>query len=136
MIYMNTIAKYGIAVIIGSIVGFLGGFQGIAGGFYISMLLLATGVAPNQKKAAGTTLLAILFPLSIGAVYEYWKSGDIDIPIALIITVFYMILAYVGAKVNKTVPEYIPLLSLSGLMGITAIYFGYNGFVSLKKLKK
>lgn len=133
---MNTIVKYGIAVIIGTIVGFLGGFQGIAGGFYISMLLLITGVAPNQRKAAGTTLLAILFPLSIGAVYEYWKSGDIEIPVALIITLFYMIFAFIGAKVNEKVPEYIPLLSLSLLMGATAIYFGYKGLISLNKLKK
>jgi len=133
---MNTIVKYGIAVIIGTIVGFLGGFQGIAGGFYISMLLLITGVAPNQRKAAGTTLLAILFPLSIGAVYEYWKSGDIEIPVALIITLFYMIFAFIGAKVNEKVPEYIPLLSLCFLMGATAIYFGYKGFISLNKLKK
>lgn len=133
---MQTIIKYVIAVIIGTIVGFLGGFQGIAGGFYISMLLLITGVAPNQRKAAGTTLLAILFPLSIGAVYEYWKSGDIDIPIALIITLFYMIFAFVGAKVNEKVPEYIPLLSLSILMGVTALYFAYKGLNSLNKLKK
>ena len=133
---MNTIVKYGIAVIIGTIVGFLGGFQGIAGGFYISMLLLITGVAPNQRKAAGTTLLAILFPLSIGAVYEYWKSGDIEIPVALIITLFYMIFAFIDAKVNEKVPEYIPLLSLFLLMGLTAIYFGYKGFISLNKLKK
>lgn len=133
---MNTIIKYGIAVIIGTIVGFLGGFQGIAGGFYISMLLLITGIVPNQRKAAGTTLLAILFPLSIGAVYEYWKSGDIEVPVALIITLFYMIFAFIGAKVNETVPEYIPLLSLSLLLGTTAIYFGYKGFISLNKLKK
>lgn len=133
---MQTIIKYLIAVIIGTIVGFLGGFQGIAGGFYISMLLLITGVAPNQRKAAGTTLLAILFPLSIGAVYEYWKSGDIDIPIALIITLFYMIFAFIGAKFNEKVPEYIPLLSLSILMGVTALYFAYKGLNSLNKLKK
>jgi len=133
---MNTIVKYGIAVIIGAIVGFLGGFQGVAGDFYIPMLLLITGLAPNQRKAAGTTLLAIVFPLSIGAVYEYWKSGDIEIPIALIITLFYVIFAFFGAKVNEKLPEYIPLLSLSFLMGATAIYFGYKGFISLNKLKK
>jgi uncharacterized membrane protein YfcA len=133
---MQTIIKYLITSIIGTIVGFLGGFQGIAGGFYITMLLLMTGVQPNQRKAAGTTLLAVLFPLSLGAVYEYWKTGDIDIPIALIIIIFYMIFAFVGAKVNQKVPEYIPLLSLSILMVITSLYFGYKGLNSLNKLKK
>ena len=88
---MNEIIKYITAVIIGSIVGFLGGFQGIAGGFYINMLLMFTGIANTQRLATGTTLLALVFPLSIGAVYEYWKSGDIDVYAALIITLFYII---------------------------------------------
>jgi len=133
---MNSIFKYILSIFIGSLIGFLGGFQGIAGGFYISLLLMVTGISPNQRKAAGTTLLAILFPLSIGAVYEYWKSGDIDIPVAIIITLTYMIFAFFGAKTNEKVDEYIPLLSLSFLMFLTSIYFGYKGFKSLKKLKK
>lgn len=133
---MNKIFKYILSVFIGSIIGFLGGFQGIAGGFYISLLLLITGIAPNERKAAGTTLLSILFPLSIGAVYEYWKSGDIDIPVALIITFTYIIFAFFGAKANSKVDEYIPLLSLSFLMFLTSLYFGFKGFKSLKKLKK
>ena len=133
---MNTTVKYILSIIIGMVIGFLGGFQGIAGGFYISLLLMASGISPNQRKAAGTTLLAILFPLSIGAVYEYWKSGDIDIPVAIIITLTYMIFAFFGAKTNEKVDEYIPLLSLSFLMFLTSIYFGYKGFKSLKKLKK
>ena len=133
---MNTPIKYLLSLLIGSIVGFIGGFQGIGGGFYISLLLMVTGIASTQRKAAGTTLLAILFPLSIGAVYEYWKSGDIDIPVAIILTLFYMIFAFFGAKANKQVDEYIPLLSLSFLMFFTSLYFGYKGFKSLKKLKK
>jgi uncharacterized membrane protein YfcA len=133
---MNTIFKYILSIIIGALIGFLGGFQGIAGGFYISLLLMVTGISPNQRKAAGTTLLAILFPLSIGAVYEYWKSGDIDIPVAIIITFTYMVFAFFGAKSNEKVDEYVPLLSLSFLMFLTSIYFGYKGFKSLNKLKK
>jgi uncharacterized membrane protein YfcA len=133
---MNTPIKYLLSLLIGSIVGFIGGFQGVSGGFYISLLLMVTGIASTQRKAAGTTLLAILFPLSIGAVYEYWKSGDIDIPVAIILTLFYMIFAFFGAKANKQVDEYIPLLSLSFLMFFTSLYFGYKGLKSLKKLKK
>ena len=120
---MNYLIKYLTAIAIGCVVGFIGGFQGIAGGFYISMLLLFSGIAENQKKAAGTTLLAILFPISAGAVYEYWKSHNIDIPVALIITFFYIIFAWVGAKVNPYFSESFVDLSLAVLLLLTSVYF-------------
>jgi len=133
---MTKIFTFLIAAIIGSIVGFLGGFQGIAGGFYISMLLLATDIAKTQRTAAGTTLLAVLFPISIGAVWEYYKSGDINIPVALIITFFYIIFATFGAKANEQFAEHVPLFTLAITMGLTSIYFGYKGLKAYKKLKK
>ena len=132
---MTAIMKYIISIIIGSVVGFLGGFQGIAGGFYISVLIMATNIVPDQRRAAGTTLLAILFPLSIGAVYQYWKSGDIDVPVALIITFTYAIFATIGAIYNKKVKDEIPLISLSFLMALTSIYFGYRGYNAYHNIK-
>ena len=120
---MNSLIKYLTAIAIGCVVGFIGGFQGIAGGFYISMLLLFSGISENQKKAAGTTLLAILFPISAGAVYEYWKSDNIDIPVALIITLFYIIFAWIGAKVNPYFSESFVVLSLAVLLMLTSFYF-------------
>lgn len=120
---MNDVLKYMTVIAIGSIVGFLGGFQGIAGGFYITLLLLFTGVAKTHRMAAGTTLVAILFPISIGAVYEYWKSGDVDIYTALTITLFYTIFAWVGAKVNLQVDEKYSVLSLAILLVLTSGYF-------------
>lgn len=120
---MNQLIKYVLAILIGSIVGFVGGFQGIAGGFYISMLLLATGMFESQKMAAGTTLLAIVFPLSIGAVYEYWKDGNIDIPVALIITLFYMIFSWLGAIYNKKVEDVYIYGTLAVSVFLTSVYF-------------
>jgi len=132
---MIGIMKYLLLIAIGSIVGFLGGFQGIAGGFYISMLLLFTGIAKDQRMAAGTTLLAILFPISIGAVYEYWESGDVDVYAALVITLFYTIFAWVGAKVNLQVDETYSVLSLAVLLLFTSGYFfrEYFGLIHKKK---
>ena len=132
---MNDILKYITVIAIGSIVGFLGGFQGIAGGFYITLLLLFTGVAKTHRMAAGTTLVAILFPISIGAVYEYWESGDVDVYTALTITLFYTIFAWVGAKVNLQVDEKYSVLSLAVLLLLTSGYFfrEYSGLVSKKK---
>jgi uncharacterized membrane protein YfcA len=130
---MNVVVKYVTAIIIGCIVGFIGGFQGIAGGFYISMLLLFTGIAKTQRMAAGTTLLAVLFPLSIGAVYEYWKTGDVDLYAGLIITFFYMIFSWVGAKANLLVDEQYPLLSLAVLLMLTSFYFFHRYLDLIRK---
>ena len=132
---MHDLVKYTFAVAIGSIVGFLGGFQGIACGFYITMLLLFTGVAKTHRMAAGTTLLAVLFPISLGAVYEYWESGDVDTYTALIITLFYTIFAWVGAKVNLQVDEKYSVLSLAILLFLTSGYFfrEYFGLIHKKK---
>jgi uncharacterized protein len=123
---INSIIKYTTAIAIGCIVGFMGGLQGIAGGFYISTLLLLSGIAKNQTKAAGTTLLAMAFPISAGAVYEYWKSDNIDIPVALIVTFFYIIFSWIGAKVNPYFSESIIMLSLALLLMITSVYFFYK----------
>ena len=46
---MTTLIKYIIAIFIGITVGFIGGFQGIAGGFYITALALATGIVHNHR---------------------------------------------------------------------------------------
>ena len=132
---MIGIMKYLLLIAIGSIVGFLGGFQGIAGGFYISMLLLFTGIAKDQRMAAGTTLLAVLFPISIGAVYEYWESGDVDVYAALVITLFYTIFAWVGAKVNLQVDETYSVLSLAVLLFLTSGYFFREYFGLIRKKK-
>jgi len=120
---MDNVTKYIISVFIGSIVGFIGGFQGIAGGVYISMILLAFGVAKSQRIAAGTTLLAILWPISLGAVYEYWKTGDIEVASALIIAFFYTVFAWLGAKANKKIKEEYIVLSLASLMFLTSMFF-------------
>ena len=115
--------KYILATIIGSVVGFLGGLQGIAGAFYISALLLSFGVLNTQRLAAGTTLLAILPPISLGAVYSYWQSGDVDVGVAVIIAITYSVMSYFGAKFNERISQKHVLLSLAVLLFFTSIYF-------------
>lgn len=132
---MIDLVKYLLSIAIGSIVGFIGGFQGIAGGFYINMLLLITGIAKDHRMAAGTTLLAILFPISAGAVYEYWKSGEIDIYAALIIALFYTIFSWLGSKVNLQVDKTYSVLSLAILLVVTSGYF-FKQYYDLIRKKK
>ncbi len=130
---MNNLIKYIFSAIIGIVVGFVGGLQGIAGGFYISMLLLASGIVSTQRQAAGTTLLAILFPISIGAVFDYYKSGDIFIPHALIIALFYTISATYGAKFGDNIKDEWLFLSLGSLLFLTSFYFLNKSYTIYKK---
>ena len=122
---MNEFARHIIAIMIGCIVGFIGGFQGTAGGFYIAVLLLFTGVAKTHRIAAGTTLLSVVFPISLGSVYEYWKAGDVDVNIALTIALFYTMFAWFGAMINIDIDEKYSILSLAISLSFTAIYFFY-----------
>jgi uncharacterized membrane protein YfcA len=85
---------------IGSIAGLIGGALGTSGSSIMIPGLLATGVAPNYKTAAGTTLLAILAPLSIGAVYVYWKAGNVQVVTAMMLVISYFIASTISAKLT------------------------------------
>ena len=99
------------------------------------MFLLISGLAKTQRMAAGTTLLAIVFPLSIGAVYEYWKTGDVDVYVGLIVAFCYMIFAWLGAKTTHLVEEKYNVLSLAVLLLLTSGYF-FNRYYKLLSKKK
>ena len=130
---MNKLIEYLVSAFIGIIVGFVGGLQGIAGGFYISMFLLASGIASTQRQAAGTTLLAIVFPISIGAVFDYYKTGDIFIPHAMIIALFYTIAATYGARFGDHIKDEWLYLSLGLLLFLTSFYFLNKFYIVYKK---
>lgn len=108
-----------LSAIIGSVVGTFSGWIGISGGIYIQLALLITGLAKTQSKAAGTTLFAMVFPISALAVYEYYQRGDVDIKNGLIICVFYTILAGVGAKLSGLFPQKTTLY-IAGILNIIA----------------
>ena len=97
------------------------------------MFLLFTGIVTDQRQAAGTTLLAVLFPISIGAVYEYWRTDDIDIPIALIITFCYIIFSWLGAKINHRFSDEFIILSLGTLLFLTSFYFFHKYYKLISK---
>ena len=127
------VKKLLIGALIGSVVGLLSGWEGISGSTFIQAGLLFSGVASTQSKAAGTTLLAMVFPISAFAVWEYYKRGDVDVWLAVVITLFYMVLAWFGAKLNMVIPESVKYFATGvTLMLATAIFF-YKAYSSKKK---
>jgi uncharacterized membrane protein YfcA len=109
---------------IGSLAGFIGGSLGTSGSSIMIPGLLAAGVVPNYKTAAGTTLLAILAPLSLGAVYVYWKAGNVQVVTALLLVISYFVAATISAKL--TLKYFTDRQLLLGYAVYLAVVSGYT----------
>jgi uncharacterized membrane protein YfcA len=94
-----------LAPVVGLIAGIIGGFFGISGAFIILPALLFLGLVPNQLTAAGTTLFILLPPISILAVYNYWKKKEIDFKVGFWVMGFYIIGGYFGSKFAHLLDE-------------------------------
>ena len=103
-----------IAIAIGFGAGVLSGFIGIGGGVVmIPALVFILGY--HQRLAQGTTLAAMVLPIGIFAAWEYWKSGDVNVRVALLIALGFVAGGYFGAKYAVNVDEVI-LRKVFGVM--------------------
>lgn len=85
-------------IVIGVIAGIASGLFGIGGGLVIGPALM-TFLHFDQHRAVGTSLAALLLPVSFPAVYTYYIAGQLDIGIALIVAVGLLVGAFAGAKI-------------------------------------
>ncbi|MGZ4817895.1 MAG: TSUP family transporter [Terriglobales bacterium] len=71
-------------VLAGIAVGILSGLLGLAGGVVLIPLLLY-GFKMNQKLAQGTSLAILLPPTGILAFIQYYRRGEADLRLGLVI---------------------------------------------------
>lgn len=105
-----------LTLLLGSVAGLFGGGLGQSGAEVMLPGLLILGIVPNFKIAAGTVLLAIVPPISILAVLEYYKRGQVRVWTSVFLFVSYFLMAFVGAYLTKT-------LTNRTLEFITGMYF-------------
>ncbi len=88
-------------IIIGILAGIFAGLFGIGGGtVIIPLLVLVYGM--NEHLAQGTSLVALLLPVGLLATLEYYKNGNADIKLGLLIGLGLFIGGYIGAYIaNK-----------------------------------
>ena len=103
-------------ILLGAFSGVLGGALGQSGAETILPGLLILGIVPDFKTAAGTTVLTILPPLSLLAIIQYYKRGQVQIMTGVILMIAYFFAAYVGALMTKDVDN-------SKLEMVAGIYF-------------
>ncbi|MBT8195843.1 MAG: sulfite exporter TauE/SafE family protein [Bacteroidia bacterium] len=86
-----------LTLIIGIVAGVVSGFVGIGGGLIIvPAMVFFFGM--TQHGAQGTSLAMMLPPIGILAVYNYHKAGHVDLKIAAILAVTFIIGSYFGSR--------------------------------------
>ncbi|WP_166982195.1 sulfite exporter TauE/SafE family protein [Paramicrobacterium fandaimingii] len=90
-------------VVIGLIAGFMSGLFGVGGGILIVPLLI-TLAGFGQKRAAGTSLAAIV-PTSLAGVITYAIHGDLALIAAAVLAVGSIIGAQIGSLLLHRLPK-------------------------------
>ena len=128
---MSLLIKYFYLLIIGSLAGLIAGGLGTSTAYALVLGLVFSGVSKDYKHAAALTLFTILPPISLGAVYTYYKEKMIDIPAGLFLMVVCFITALLGAKLNKYISNSHTEIALGIYLLIVSIYMFYRGFSGL-----
>ena len=91
-------------LLIGLIVGIASGVVGIGGGIlFVPALIWLLGM--DQHKAQGTSLGALLLPVGILAFWEYYREGNVDIHVALLLAAGFFVGGYFGAVGAQHISE-------------------------------
>lgn len=88
---------------IGVTAGVLSGLIGIGGGIIMVPLLLLMGF--TQQQAQGTSLAALLPPVTLLAVLNYHKAGFINWRYAIIISLVFVVGGYFGSKIAISIDQ-------------------------------
>ncbi len=103
-------------LIIGLSVGVLSGILGLGGGIFLIPALVYF-FKMTQQQAQGTSLAIMIPPVGILAAMTYYKQGHIDIKIAALIALGFVLGGYVGAKLGVNLPN----IMLRKIFGVTML---------------
>lgn len=93
-----------IIVGLGLLTGFMAGMLGIGGGIIV-IPALAIILGFTQQEAQGTSLAMMLPPVGIFAVINYYKAGHVDLRIAAILAIFFIVGSIFGSKLAIKIPQ-------------------------------
>lgn len=91
-------------LLLGLGVGFLVGLMGVGGGVVLVPSLVYF-LQMGQHLAQGTSLLLQLPPIGLGALYLYWKKGQVDITAGLVCAAGFLLGGYFGSGVAIGMPN-------------------------------
>ncbi|HXM96192.1 MAG TPA: sulfite exporter TauE/SafE family protein [Candidatus Dormibacteraeota bacterium] len=109
-----------LGLLIGIAVGIVSGLVGIGGGVLLVPALIYT-YKMSQHKAQGTSLATVLLPVGLFAFWEYYKAGNVDLRLALVIAIGFAAGAYFGGSWAQHLSEAVLRKGFAVLLAILAI---------------
>ena len=114
-----------ILIIIGLVSGLLSGVFGIGGAIIvIPALIFILGL--SQHEAQGTSLAFMLPPVGILATWNYWKAGHVNWKIALVLSLTFVVGAYLGSQFSLNISD----KTLRRLFGVLMILVAIKLIIS------
>ena len=111
-----------LCIVIGLFAGLASGLIGIGGGIVVVPALIYI-FGFSQHAAQGTTLAMLVPPIGLLAAWTYYKQGHVNLPVAGLICLGFILGGYFGAKLAISFPEVIlrkifgvGLLAIAGYM--------------------
>ena len=108
------------ALLAGLGIGMVSGLIGVGGGI-LAVPLLVYAFGMQQKMAQGTSLLMLLGPSGIFAIMEYYKAGQINIKVGLLMAVGVLIGAYFGGAWAQTLSNVVLRRTFACVLAAVAI---------------
>lgn len=93
-----------IGVLVGVLIGVFSGLIGVGGGILLVPILLYF-FGMNQHQAQGTSLAMLLPPSGLLAFWQYYKAGNADLKLGLLIAAGVFIGGYIGAEYAQQIPQ-------------------------------
>ena len=90
-------------ILLGLVVGVLSGILGIGGAvFVVPALVYLFGW--EQHMAQGTTLAMLIPPIGIFAAWTYYKAGHVDLRVAGLLCIGFLVGGYFGGMFANQIP--------------------------------
>jgi hypothetical protein len=79
----------------------------------------------SQHKAQGTSLAALLLPVGLLAFWEYYRAGNADLKVGLVVAVGFFVGGYFGGAFAQQLPEMV----LRKTFGVVLMAVGLRMFL-------
>ena len=109
-----------LAVLIGIVTGIVSGLIGLGGGILIVPALVYIFKMP-QIEAQGTSLATLLLPIGILGFWEYYRAGHVDVRVATLLAIGFVIGVWAGGRWAQTIPDLVLRRMFAATLVVVAI---------------